>query len=431
MPRKASRTRGQSSNEIFAVLILGVLGRLELALGDLEGCRRATCASCRDGSWRRGLNDPTQPVWADAIETLIGLGELEQARAYLEPYEANAQRLGSPLALAAGAARCRGLLAAAEGALPGASAALEASLADAAPFPFERGRTLLCLGAVRRQAQQKKAAREALEQALAIFEELGARLWAEKARAELRRISGRRPPDEELTETERRVAELAAQGRTNKEIAAELFMGVSTVEAHLSRVYRKLGIRSRTELAGRIAASGVDAAKTMGEHRPTLGLSRFRTPAPEPHPRGMVFVVERYLPGLSRSDLLHGLSRLEQTTESTGGALPRLDHRPRRRGLLLPVRRALGSGRRRGEPEGGASVRPDRPRTHRHTRREHHDDRLTVHSVHRRDAAKPAPRPRRGRRARRRGNHLGDGRSRDRVGPRSRARERSGAGLGC
>jgi DNA-binding NarL/FixJ family response regulator len=104
---------------------------------------------------------------------------------------------------------------------------------------------------VRRQALQKRTAREALEQALAIFEELGARLWAEKAQAELRRISGRRAPSEELTETERRVAELAAQGRSNKEIAAELFMGVSTVESHLSRVYRKLGVR-RAGLAARM-----------------------------------------------------------------------------------------------------------------------------------------------------------------------------------
>jgi DNA-binding NarL/FixJ family response regulator len=142
--------------------------------------------------------------------------------------------------------------------------AFEDSLADAAPFPLERGRTLLCLGTVRRQAQRKRSAGEALEQALAIFEALGARLWAEKARAELKRIGGRPRPSNELTATERRVAELAARDRSNKEIAAELFMGVSTVEAHLSRVYRKLGIRSRTGLAARIAPPRDEAAQASG-----------------------------------------------------------------------------------------------------------------------------------------------------------------------
>jgi DNA-binding CsgD family transcriptional regulator len=126
---------------------------------------------------------------------------------------------------------CRG------GELSEAFEAFERALAehDGLSVPFERGPTLLSLGTVRRQAQQKKAAREALEQAQATFEELGARLWAEKARAELKRISGRTPASEELTETERRVAELAARGRTNKAIATELFMGASTVESHLSR----------------------------------------------------------------------------------------------------------------------------------------------------------------------------------------------------
>jgi ATP/maltotriose-dependent transcriptional regulator MalT len=238
--------------EIFIIATLGVLGRLELELGNVE----------RAGDHLRelpgrllagGMNDPALPVWADAVEALIGLGELELACSYLEPYEANAERLGSPYA-SAGATRCRGLLLAAEGELSAAQETFERSLADARRFPLEYGRTLLCLGVVRRQAQQKKASRQALEQALAIFEELGARLWAERARTELRRISGRAPASHELTETERRVAELAAGGRTNKEIAAELYMGVSTVEAHLSHVYRKLGVR-RGGLAARLAVT--------------------------------------------------------------------------------------------------------------------------------------------------------------------------------
>jgi DNA-binding CsgD family transcriptional regulator len=146
------------------------------------------------------------------------------------------------------------LLLAADGELESSFVAFEAALGelDGLPYPLEHGRTLLCLGMVRCQAGQKKAAREALEQALAIFDELGARLWAEKARRELRRVSGRQAASDELTETERRVAELAARGRSNKEIAAELFMGVSTVEMHLSRVYRKLGVR-RAGLAARLA----------------------------------------------------------------------------------------------------------------------------------------------------------------------------------
>ena len=249
-----------ASYDYFAVLCEGVLGRLELTLGNLQ----AAGDRLRELPGRllsRGLNDPAQPLWADTIEALVALGELEQAGTYLDRYEFYAERMGSPLAME-GVLRCRGLLFAADGDLPAAFAAFERALTErtAPGWPLERARTLLCLGTVRRQSQQKKAAREALEQALAIFEELGARLWAEKARAELKRISGRRPADEELTETERRVAELAGRGRTNKEIAAELFMGMSTVEAHLSHIYRKLGVR-RAELGGQLAVLGDGATK--------------------------------------------------------------------------------------------------------------------------------------------------------------------------
>jgi DNA-binding CsgD family transcriptional regulator len=246
------------ANEFARITALGVLGRLELALGDIE----AAAGYLRDVPGRLlagGINDPTMPVWADAIETLVAAGELERARAYLEPYEAHSKRLGGPLALA-GVARCRGLLAAAAGEQDVALATFEHALAQlsAIPYPLERGRTLLGAGIVRRQALQKKASRDALEQALVIFAELGARLWAEKTRAELARISGRRASGDELTETERRVATMAGAGLTNKQIASALFMGVSTVEAHLSHVYLKLGIRSRAGLGARLATA-VDA----------------------------------------------------------------------------------------------------------------------------------------------------------------------------
>jgi DNA-binding CsgD family transcriptional regulator len=168
-------------------------------------------------------------------------------------YEAQAERSGRRNR--AGAARCRGLLAALEGDLERAFAAFERALAEheGLAYPFDRARTLLALGGVQRKAKQKRAARETLEQALAIFDELGARLWAEKARAELRRISGRRPASAELTETERRVASLAAEGRSNKAIAAALFVSTHTVDRHLSHIYAKLDVHSRRELAERLA----------------------------------------------------------------------------------------------------------------------------------------------------------------------------------
>jgi DNA-binding CsgD family transcriptional regulator len=114
---------------------------------------------------------------------------------------------------------------------------------------------------VRRRAREKRAARDVLEQTLSIFDELGARLWAQRARDELSRISGRLPGSSGLTATEERVASLAAQGLANREIASTLYMSVHTVEAHLSRTYRKLGVRSRAALAGRLAASGERAVK--------------------------------------------------------------------------------------------------------------------------------------------------------------------------
>src|SRR5207344_912263 len=98
-----------------------------------------------------------------------------------------------------------------------------------------------------RRFKKKRRARDAIEEALEIFDELGARLWGAKARRELARVSGR-TASSGLTETERRVAALVVEGRSNKEVASELFVTVRTVETHLTKIYAKLGVRSRTEL---------------------------------------------------------------------------------------------------------------------------------------------------------------------------------------
>ena len=120
------------------------------------------------------------------------------------------------------------------------------------PQPIERGRTLLVLGAVQRRRKQRRAAREALLQAAAIFAATEAALWTARAAAELARVSGRAPRQGELTTTERRVAELVCGGMSNRETAAELFVTVRAVESTLTKVYAKLGVRSRTQLASRL-----------------------------------------------------------------------------------------------------------------------------------------------------------------------------------
>jgi DNA-binding CsgD family transcriptional regulator len=152
---------------------------------------------------------------------------------------------------------------AARGDLDGALAELEGALVvhDRFGWPFERARTLLALGVVRRRGKQKRPARQALEQALVLFDGLGARLWVAKTTAELARIGGRPPRTGGLTPTERRVAELAAQGRTNREVAGLLFLSAKTVAAHLTSAYAKLGVRSRTELAHRMREIAVPDAR--------------------------------------------------------------------------------------------------------------------------------------------------------------------------
>jgi DNA-binding CsgD family transcriptional regulator len=149
------------------------------------------------------------------------------------------------------------LLLAARGDLEGAFASLGRALDEHARCidPFHHARTLLALGRTQRRAKKRGAARITLEDALARFEELGTPLWAEQTRGELARIGGRAPSRDELTEAERRIAELVASGSTNREAAAALFLTEHSVETALTRVYRKLGVRSRAELAHRLGSN--------------------------------------------------------------------------------------------------------------------------------------------------------------------------------
>ncbi len=228
------------------------LGLLELSAGHAE--LAADLLAPAADLVRLGIREPSCNVFlSDLIEALATVGREDEADALLRPYLRAARRLDRPRALSA-AGRCQGLIAAARGDLPAARRALQRSARehDRHAQPFELARTLLVGGEIDRRAKRKADARASLEAANAVFDRLGAAIWSERARAELERIGGRPAAPTELTATERRVANLVAQGRSNKEVAEALFISVYTVEGNLTRIYRKLGIRSRTELAARV-----------------------------------------------------------------------------------------------------------------------------------------------------------------------------------
>jgi DNA-binding CsgD family transcriptional regulator len=240
----------------FTATASQILGFLALSLGEPEVAvgHLAPLPECER---QMDEHDPAMScMLPDLAEALVLVGDLDGAREVQTELEARGRELGRAWAIATGL-RCRGMIEAADGRPELALAALREALEwhEAVPQPFERARTLLALGTVQRRAKQRAEARATLEAALAVFEELGAALWAERARAEIGRLGGRRARDrDELTETERRIAQLAADGRSNREIAGELFVSERTVEANLTRAYRKLGVRSRTELARRLPA---------------------------------------------------------------------------------------------------------------------------------------------------------------------------------
>jgi DNA-binding CsgD family transcriptional regulator len=231
------------------------LGFLELSRGDPSAADRWMAPLAAQLEVMRLVEPGVVRFVPDEVEALIGLGDLKRARGLLETFEARARALNRRWALGS-SARCRGLILAAERDLDGAAVALDEALGhhQNLGIPLDLGRTLLQLGRVHRRRREKRLAKNMLEEALKIFDGLQAPLWSAQVHADLGRIGMRPAARHELSPTESAVARLAAQGRTNREIASKLFLSPKSVDSVILRVYDKLGIRSRAELGSWMTA---------------------------------------------------------------------------------------------------------------------------------------------------------------------------------
>jgi len=207
---------------------------------------------------RSGMGGDALPVAPDLVEAYVGLGRMAEATELTERYATANPPPAGPLTDAL-VARCRGVVAPD---LQTADACFAAALdpVAAALNPLEAARTRLLYGARLRRAGQRTAAREQLRAARDLFSAMDLTLWAARAADELAATGEtarpRRPLSEEpLTSQETRVALLVARGLTNREVAATLFLSPKTVEHHLGSVFRKRGLRSRTELARAFATA--------------------------------------------------------------------------------------------------------------------------------------------------------------------------------
>jgi ATP/maltotriose-dependent transcriptional regulator MalT len=228
------------------------LGLLELGLGNAEAAVSALRRTARTHAMRghRGAIVPLV-ITADLAEALLKAGHVDEARTVVADFESEAHEVGRSHALSL-AYRCRGLLAE-QGTF---DAEFETALEydEDEPRPFERARTILCWGERLRRVKRRSEARRKLAEAYDELDRLGSTLWAGRAQAELA-ATGLRPrrrdlsaPDT-LTPQERNVVKLVAEGLSNRELAASLYVSTNTIETHMRHIFQKLGVRSRVELA--------------------------------------------------------------------------------------------------------------------------------------------------------------------------------------
>jgi DNA-binding CsgD family transcriptional regulator len=248
--QEALETGGRTGAFRLTERVVATLGFLEVSLGRYEAAAatlQPLVTKFDPASTPTEL--PNAAFLADAIEALIQVDRGAEAEPLIDALERNGERQDRAWMTAVGA-RCRSMLLAARGDVDAATAAAARAIAehDRLPMPFERARTLLLLGQLQRRQRRKESAWASLQEALGIFEQLDVPLWADRARSELVRANVGPRQSGQLTPSEQRVAELAASGMKNRDVATALFISPKTVEANLARIYRKLGIKSRAEL---------------------------------------------------------------------------------------------------------------------------------------------------------------------------------------
>ncbi|NEB04268.1 helix-turn-helix transcriptional regulator, partial [Streptomyces sp. SID13726] len=272
---RAVRASEADGDRLFLLRALAVLGQAELLGGDSRGAAAAVEALQRVrrlGTAMSAADPPLLHWYADLAEALVVLGETEEAGVVVR--EAHARVSGAtPGSVLAALERAEGLREAGLGRAKEGAARLRTAVdrLRRLPLPVELVRTLIALGAVERRSRRRSTARTVLGEALETATRIGAAPLAARAREELARVDavdrGGEAGGAELTPTEARIAALVGGGATNREVAAELFISVKTVEGALSRVYRKFGVRSRTALAHAMAVAvlATGAAVDLGD----------------------------------------------------------------------------------------------------------------------------------------------------------------------
>ncbi|HWH96673.1 MAG TPA: LuxR C-terminal-related transcriptional regulator, partial [Baekduia sp.] len=271
--REDARAHGRESVQLADLLgspAIAVYGLNALALDALGAGEVEAATEFYDRVQRTTQKLHTQrgvvQYGADRVEALARLGRTDEAFQALEEF---ADRLGGGRWALGALARCRGILAD-KTAEHHFQTALSHHEHDGQPF--EKARTQLAYGERLRRDRRRADAREQLNEALDTFERLGASPWADRARVEMRATGGAAAEGgaaekeavaaaglEELTAHELQIARLVAYGMTNREVAAKLFLSPKTIEYHLSQIYRKLDLRSRTQLASLMASEMPEA----------------------------------------------------------------------------------------------------------------------------------------------------------------------------